>query len=42
MVIASVNGPVRAGIIADGLGNIFELIDSVETPAAVLAESGGA
>jgi hypothetical protein len=37
MVIAGVNGAVRAGIIADGLGNILELIDGVEAPAAVLA-----
>src|SRR6266436_9290570 len=42
MVIAAVNGAVRAGIIADGLRNVFELIDSVEAPTAVLAESGGA
>src|SRR3977135_3018082 len=42
MVIAAVDRAVRAGIIADGLRNVFELIDSVETPAAVLAESGGA
>src|SRR5258705_7028850 len=41
-VIAAVNRAVRAGIIADGLRNVFELIDSVEAPAAVLAESGGA
>src|SRR5882672_6692658 len=42
MVIAAVNRAVRAGIIADGLRNVFELIDGVEAPAAVLAESGGA
>src|SRR3979490_2840117 len=42
MVIAAVNREVRAGIIADGLRNVFELIDGVEAPAAVLAESGGA
>src|SRR5258706_15944857 len=42
MVIAAVNRAVRAGIIADGLRNVFELIDSVEAPAAGLAESGGA
>src|SRR5229473_3319694 len=41
MVIAGVNGAVRAGIIADGLRNVLELIDCVEAPAAVLAESGG-
>src|SRR5258708_12739886 len=42
MVIAAVNRAVRAGIIADGLRNVLELIDGVEAPAAVLAESGGA
>src|SRR5258708_30759291 len=41
MVIAAVNGAVRAGIIADRLRNAFELIDGVEAPAAVLAESSG-
>src|SRR5712664_1243364 len=41
VVIAAVNRAVRAGIIADGLRNVFELIDGVEAPAAVLAESGG-
>src|ERR1700737_17717 len=42
VVIAAVNRAVRAGIIADGLRNAFELIDGVEAPAAVLAESSGA
>src|SRR6266853_3027691 len=42
VVIAAVNRAVRAGIIADGLRNVFELIEGVEAPAAVLAESGGA
>src|SRR5467141_3382402 len=42
MVIAVVNRAVRAGIIADGLRNVFELIDGVEAPASVLAECGGA
>src|SRR6266852_748782 len=42
VVIAAVNRAVRAGIIADGFRNILELIDGVEAPAAVLAESGGA
>jgi hypothetical protein len=41
VVIAGVNGAVRAGIIADGLWNILELIDGIEAPAAVLAETGG-
>src|ERR1700731_4240871 len=40
--IAAVNRAVRAGIIADGLRNVFQLIDGVEAPAAVLAESSGA
>src|SRR5258708_31235309 len=42
MVIETVNRAVRAGIIADRLRNVFELIDGVEAPAAVLAESGRA
>src|SRR5260221_9811417 len=42
MVIAAVNRAVRAGIIADRLRNIFQLIDSVKAPATVLAKSGGA
>src|SRR5438309_6413074 len=42
MVIAAINRAVRAGIIADGLRNVFELIDGVEAPAAVLTEGGGA
>src|SRR6266404_1486098 len=41
MVIAAVNRAVRAGIIADRLRNIFQLIDSVKAPATILAESGG-
>src|SRR5258708_35227235 len=41
VVIAAVNRAVRAGIIADRLRNVFELIDGVEAPAAVLAESSG-
>src|SRR4029077_4200339 len=42
MVITAVNRAVRAGIVADRFGNVLELIDGVEAPAAVLAESGGA
>src|SRR6266849_6290534 len=42
MVIATVNRAVRAGVIADGLRNVFELIDGVEAPAAILAKSGSA
>src|SRR5712664_3349833 len=41
VVIAAVNRAVRAGIIADGLRNVFELIDGVEAPASILAESSG-
>jgi Na+/pantothenate symporter len=41
MVIASVNGAVRTGIITDGLRNVLQLIDSVKAPTTVLAESGG-
>jgi hypothetical protein len=37
MVIAGVNGAVRTGIIADGLGDVLELIDTIKAPAAVLA-----
>jgi hypothetical protein len=36
VVITAVNRAVRAGIIADGLRNVLELIDGVEAPAAVL------
>src|ERR1700674_5898109 len=42
MMIATVNRTVRARIIADGLRNVFELIDGVEAAAAVLGESGRA
>src|SRR5439155_5494533 len=42
MVIAAVNRAVRAGIIADGLRNVFELIDGVEAPPAVLTTGSGA
>src|SRR6266704_2815949 len=42
MVIAAINRAIGARIIADRLGNVFELIDGIETPAAILAESGGA
>src|SRR5437879_2030738 len=42
MVIEAVNRAVGPGIIANGLRNILDLIDSVETPSAVLAESGRA
>src|ERR1700687_5978144 len=39
MMIATVKRTVRARIVADGLRNVFELIDGVEAPAAVLAAS---
>src|SRR5260370_2947180 len=42
MVIAAVNRAVRAGIITDRLWNVFELIDGVKAPAAILAKSGRA
>src|SRR2546427_3514949 len=42
VVIAAVNRAVRAGIIADGLRNVLELIDGVKAPAAILTEGGGA
>src|SRR5437899_11234907 len=42
VMIAAVNRAVRARIIADGLRNVFELIDGVEAPAAVLTEGRGA
>src|SRR6266852_4863207 len=42
MVIEAVNRTVGPRIIADGLRNVFELIDGVEAPAAVLAKSSGA
>jgi hypothetical protein len=42
MVIEAVNRTVGPRIIADRLRDVFELIDGVEAPAAVLAESGGA
>src|SRR5690349_11559325 len=42
MVIAAVNRAVRPRIIANRLGNVFDLIDRVEAPAAILAESHSA
>jgi hypothetical protein len=42
MVVAGVNRAVRTRIIADGLRNVFELINGVKAPTAVLAESRGA
>src|SRR6266446_5162074 len=42
LVIEAVNRTVGPRIIADGLRNIFELIDGGEAPATVLAEGRGA
>jgi hypothetical protein len=42
MVIEAVNRTVGPGIIADGLRDIFELINGVEAPSAVLAKGGSA
>jgi len=42
MVIAAVNRAVRTRIVADRLGNVFDLIDGIEAPATVLAKSHGA
>src|SRR6266481_6566101 len=41
MVVDTINRTVGPRIIADGLRNIFELIDGVEAPATVLAEGRG-
>src|SRR5690242_7146936 len=42
MVIAAVNRTVRPGVIANRLGNILDLIDRIEAPATILAESHSA
>src|SRR5580693_6769788 len=42
VVIEAVDGTIGAGIVANGLGNIFQLGGSVETPAVVLREAGAA
>src|SRR5215472_15931060 len=42
MVIAAVNRAVRTRVVANRLRNVFDLIDRVEAPAAVLAERHGA
>jgi len=39
MVIEAVNGTIGAGIVTNGLGNIFHLADFVETPAVILGKS---
>jgi hypothetical protein len=39
MVIEAVDGTIGAGIITNGLGNIFQLVDPVEAPALILGEA---
>src|SRR5208282_3756935 len=39
MVIEAVNGTIGAGIITNGFGNIFHLVDPVETPSVILGEA---
>src|SRR5271163_5202783 len=39
MVIEAVDGTIGAGIITNGLGNIFQLADPVEAPAVVLGKA---
>jgi hypothetical protein len=41
MVIKDVNGTIGAGVVADGLRNIFNLIDLVEAPTTILPEGRG-
>src|ERR1700721_1949566 len=40
MVIEAVDGTIGAGIVTNGLGNIFQLADAVEAPAVVLGKAG--
>jgi hypothetical protein len=40
MVIEAVDGTIGAGIVTNGLGNIFQLVDAVEAPAMILGETG--
>src|SRR5580692_4575161 len=40
MVIEAVDGTIRAGIVANRLGDIFQLSDTVQTPAVILRETG--
>src|SRR5690242_4750120 len=40
VMIETVNGTIGAWIITNGLGNIFQLADPVEAPAAVLRKRG--
>src|SRR5580692_7963637 len=39
MVIEAVNGTIGAGIVTNGLGNIFQLVDPVKTPPVILGEA---
>jgi hypothetical protein len=39
MVIEAVDGTIGAGIVANGLGNVFQLADTVEAPAMILGEA---
>src|SRR5580658_6906364 len=39
VVIEAVDGTIGAGIITNGLGNIFQLADLVEAPAVVLGKT---
>jgi hypothetical protein len=40
MVIETVDGTIGSGIVANGLGNIFQLSDTIKAPAVVLSEAG--
>src|SRR5690242_13037558 len=42
VMVAAVNGTIRAGIVANGLGDVLELADPVEAPAAMLSVTGTA
>jgi hypothetical protein len=39
MVIEAVDGTIGAGIVSNGLGNVFQLVDAVEAPAMILREA---
>src|SRR5260370_40730217 len=41
MMITAINRTIGTRIIADRIGNVFELMDVVDTPAALSTESGG-
>src|SRR5579859_511502 len=42
VMVAAVNGTIRAGIVANGFRNVFQLADPIEAPAAVLGVTGTA